>query len=346
MVVEFFTLVGLALGSAFTAELNDATRAWRAIETGSSAALTRSAAFEAAARSVSNWRLEAALGLDAPAQSLARLVAADPPATPRCIKLNNYWCVKRAGWAGEIAADAEGHVAFASALEGAVVAAMLLRRYYLVYRRRSAQAILSHWAPAQCGGIGGGSGRARGATGSAYLGAIAPHGIGNTLRARWLASHRPGFALAVKPAKAAGGPVQRLRRSVVAGRSLKMMAAPEIAVGMGERNALSEPIRLASLETSNLAPLLDGPSCSDESARVHNYALRVIEGVAAGPDEDLRLFAEDGSAGPNLARVMLNMAKVEIGPFAAQGALVAEAIEAEERRERGRGAALAPQRRE
>ena len=70
------------------------------------------------------------------------------PATPRCVKLNNYWCVKRAGWAGEIAADADGHVAFASALEGAMVAVMLLRRYYLVYDRHTAQAIISHWAPA------------------------------------------------------------------------------------------------------------------------------------------------------------------------------------------------------
>ncbi len=66
------------------------------------------------------------------------------------MKLNNYWCVKRARWAGEIAADAEGHVAFAPAIDGALAAVMLLRRYYLDYNRRSALAILSHWAPAQC----------------------------------------------------------------------------------------------------------------------------------------------------------------------------------------------------
>ena len=57
---------------------------------------------------------------------------------PRCVKLNNYWCIKRARWAGEIAADAEGHVAFASAIDGAIAAAILLRRYYIDYNRRSA----------------------------------------------------------------------------------------------------------------------------------------------------------------------------------------------------------------
>ena len=53
----------------------------------------------------------------------------EPARLPRCIRLNNYWCIKKAGWTGEVASDSEGHVAFSSSLEGAMVAVRLLRRY-------------------------------------------------------------------------------------------------------------------------------------------------------------------------------------------------------------------------
>ncbi len=99
-----------------------------------------------------DWRWQAAAGLDAsPGTRAAILLGRDPAAVSRCVRLNNYWCIKRGGWSGEIAADAEGHVAFASAAEGATVAALLLRRYYVDYGRHSALAIVSRWAPASCG---------------------------------------------------------------------------------------------------------------------------------------------------------------------------------------------------
>ncbi|WP_146030132.1 hypothetical protein [Methylocella silvestris] len=288
------------------------------------------ATFQPAPRAVSNWRFEAARNLDAPAAQLAKLVATDAP-SPRCVKLNNYWCIKKAGWAGEIAADADGHVAFASAAEGAVVAAMLLRRYYLVYNLRSAQAILSRWAPAQCGG--GALSRGRG--GGLQLGALAPRGIGNTLRARWLAAHRPGSALK-KTAKGAGpsAPTPKIRRSIIADRKMRMIEAPEIAVGMGERSgALQQPFKLASLEMPSLSPLLAAPTCVDETARIRQYALRAIEGVVSSPDDDLLLFTAAGDPGANLPLVMQNMAKVEIGPLAARFDLISAAVETEARRE-------------
>ena len=65
------------------------------------------------------------------------------------MRLNNYWRIKSARWNGKIASDAEGHVAFSSAHERAVVAAQLLRRYYVNYGHRSALAIVSRWAPSE-----------------------------------------------------------------------------------------------------------------------------------------------------------------------------------------------------
>jgi len=104
--------------------------------------------FLPAARSVSNWRAQAGGNLDlAPERAQALASGAEEKGVTRCVRLNNYWCVKGVGWNGMLAADAEGHVAFASAEEGAAVAALLLRRYYLSYSRRSAQAIVSRWAP-------------------------------------------------------------------------------------------------------------------------------------------------------------------------------------------------------
>jgi hypothetical protein len=337
MLLEIFSLVALAIAPALAAEataaLGASTSAVSVIQKAAPRGFDGGAAFLPLERAVSNWRFEAAQSLDLPAGPLARLIASAPPGTPRCVKLNNYWCIKRAGWAGEIAADAEGHVAFASAMEGAVVAAMLLRRYYLVYNRRSAQAILSRWAPAQCGGA---SPAPR--SGARLLGFLAPHGIANTLRARWLASHRPapggGKATSGAPGNAAP------RRSIVAARPIRLMPAPEIVVGMGEGQPAS--VKVVSLEIPNLAPLLAAPPCGGETARIHQYALRAIEGIVAGPDDDLQLFAADGAPGANLALLMQNMAKVEIGPFAARSDLIAAAIDVAARRDRESQSAAKP----
>jgi len=346
MVLELVSLFALAAGAAFPGEVDAAVatqkRVWAVLQEVSRTALIGDVSFRAAERTVSNWRVEAAQGLSSPPQSLAKLVAADPPGTPRCIKLNNYWCVKRAGWAGEIAADADGHVAFASAMEGAVVAVMLLRRYYLTYDRRSAQAIVSRWAPPQCDaprGIGRPSG-------VAHLDALTTHGIATTLRARWLASHLRGFAAPSTTAKPGAQTAARQRRTVVADRAVTMMAAPEIAVGMGERPdaqsaAEKATMRLAVALMIPIPSSHPGLACSDDSARIRQYALRAVEGTAVGPDDDLQLFAADGSPGTNLPTVMQNMAKVEIGPFAARNDLIAAAIQAEAQQDQARRSAAA-----
>jgi hypothetical protein len=269
--------------------------------------------FRPGKREVSNWRWEAIGNLDLPWAVITRLAAGhDAAAVTRCVRLNNYWCIKRAGWAGEIAADADGHVAFSSAIEGADVAALLLRRYYLDYGRRSALAIVSHWAPAECGFVSG-----RRGTGLAQVDHLATHGLRNTLRARFLASrgHRrgPGHAMA------------RLRRSVVPDRVTTLARAPSIAIGMGEREVKLPSLPLSS---STLAALVPTPvaSCAGDTQRIRAYATKTAEGVAPTVDADLKLFGPDGAPTANLARVMHNMSAVEIGPLGASEVLIRIAV--------------------
>jgi hypothetical protein len=275
--------------------------------------------FQSAMSAVSNWQAESKENLDLSSETKARLNStADAPSLPRCVKLNNYWCVKRARWAGEIAADAEGHVAFATALDGAVAAAMLLRRYYVDYERRSALAIVSHWAPAQCGGRATTPGRrAKLRTPETKaLSSLAPHGLQNTLRARWLSAHRRGLSgLADSPAP---------RRSIVPARPIEMLRAPEIALGMGESQRTS--IKIAALDFSVPATKPGFSLCGD-SIRIQNYALRAIEGVATLVTADLDLFPPEETSRTNLKRLLENMANVEIGPLKVRTELIAAAIE-------------------
>lgn len=274
-------------------------------------------------RAVSNWRMEAAFNLEA---SLARFAHA-PESLPRCVRLNNYWCVKSARWSGEIAADREGHVAFASAREGAIVAAQLLRRYYVDLGRRNADSIVSRWAPAECGlaprmvRVAGAAPGAR-----ARPDALSTRGVGNTLRARWLASRgKPGQRVAQpRPSRIAAAPAK------------PMIRAPAIAVGLGERPAPAaaepialRPVRLAALEPPEAARAsAPGPAaCPRETARLRAYAAKLAEGLAEGPRADLNLFDAAGLPTPALTRAMANMAAVEIGPLRAREALIASVVD-------------------
>jgi hypothetical protein len=280
------------------------------------------ATFDAARRALSNWPDEATENLDLSSKTKEDVASKKGvPEFPRCVMLNNYWCIKRARWAGEIAADAEGHVAFASAIDGAIAAAMLLRRYYLDFNRRSALAIVSRWAPPQCAGgtaALGKAGKPHKAR-SAMLAGLAPHGIQNTLHARWLAAHRQGFLRT--------GTAKTPRRSIVPSWPLALMRAPEIAVGMGEPKRAAIPLKkIAALDFAAPEAPVPGISCAGDNTRIQNYAARAIDGITTDPNGDLNLFAADGTAGANLPRLLQNMAKVEIGPWAAQAGLIAAAI--------------------
>jgi hypothetical protein len=269
-------------------------------------------------RAVSNWRLESARNLDAPLEALAKALTKDSAKLPRCVRLNNYWCVKSARWNGEIATDREGHVAFASAREGALVAAQLLRRYYVDLGRTSARAIVTRWAPAECGTLAAAPLRVARA-GATRPDALSTRGIGNTLRARWLAS------------KGKGGKV--VAASKIPTPRITLMRAPSIAPNLGESAkplpAMTAPlVRLASLGVPDKLPTVQSrlQSCPSESVRIRNYAAKVFEGVADGPDADLKLFDATGLPTPALARVMANMAAVEIGPMKPDFALIEKVV--------------------
>jgi len=283
------------------------------------ATMPDNARFFSAQRTVSNWRREALWSLSLPPPAFVQLAATKtkvPQGVSRCVKLNNYWCIKKAGWNGEIASDGEGHVAFASALEGAKVSVLLLRRYYIVYKLHSARAIVSRWAPAQCGGS---TAAGRALPLASVSRSLAPRGLQNTLRGRWLASHtRGGFKRK--------GAVASVRRSVVPDRTLRMMPAPEIAVGMGERSVPLKPIELGSLGLGKVPALPAISTCANDGPRLAAYARNAADGVTATPDDDLALFSDDGQPTPHLSKVMANMAAVEIGPLSVRNWLIDEAI--------------------
>ena len=298
---------------------------------GVAAAVLPDVTFRPRERAVSNWRTEAAAHLDASLGFTANvLLGRDPAQVSRCVRLNNYWCIKRAGWAGEIASDAEGHVAFASSAEGADVAALLLRRYYVDYGRKTALAIISRWAPASCGAPLAGRVTPRNTRAATAIRSAADHltthGLGSTLRARFLARGR----------RVAGGARRGLRRSIVPDRLIgKSMPAPAIAVGLGERPLSVGDLRLGSLPFAGLglgaAPTRtaadSGLSCLKDGVRIQNYAAKVAAGVSANATSDLHLFDDEGRPTPNLARVMHNMSAVEIGPLGATVGLIATAVD-------------------
>lgn len=289
-------------------------------------------------RAVDNWRAESAAWLEmTPAAAAKRALELEERDPARCVKLNNYWCVKRAGWNGEIAADAEGHVAFASAEEGAAVAALLLRRYYVDYKRRTARAIVERWAPPQCmpmvaravpGVPASREGMARMMPQRVVPMGLAPHGLQNTLRARWLAAHGRG---GVGPA-----PMRGARTA-----PLDMIATPSIMAGVDEprqkrskeprapkEEALDTVASLGALPSRApaLPPLTPMLSCTGELDRIANYAAHLAEGIAAGPNDDLFLFDTSGRPTGNLAKALANMAAVEIGPARPRMALVTAAV--------------------
>ncbi|MCX7899863.1 MAG: hypothetical protein N2444_07260 [Methylocystis sp.] len=308
-------------------------------------------------RAVDNWRQESALNLElTPLAAIRRVAELDNEKPARCVKLNNYWCVKSAGWPGQIASDAEGHVAFASAEESAAVAALLLRRYYVDYKLHSARAIVERWAPARCspiaappvarqtrpGAVVSRAGLARMLPQRIVPMGLAPFGIENTLRARWLAAHGRGGVAAPT-----SGDIARERkydeiiqrnarkesgaRRIEAGRaapqrdSVRLAPTPSIMEGVGE----SRPFPQAAIPKTVIdwsAPTGDVVSCSSELARIANYATSLAQGVGLDVNADLKLFDAAGQPTDNLARAMLNMAAVEIGPDRPRAFLVTAAV--------------------
>ncbi|MEF3367913.1 hypothetical protein V3H18_15370, partial [Methylocystis sp. 9N] len=115
---------------------------------------------------------------------------------------------------------------------------------------------------------------------------------------------------------------------------LDLLPAPSIMAGVSERRsspaAPPSPKRAASdADIAALpppAPPLGIPNCAGDVLRLANYAARVAEGVAAGPNDDLMLFTANGQPTDNLAKAMANMAAVEIGPARPREGLIRTAV--------------------
>ncbi|MGB5085966.1 MAG: hypothetical protein WBO09_15515, partial [Methylocystis silviterrae] len=152
---------------------------------------------------------------------------------------------------------------------------------------------------------------------------IAPRGIQNTLRARWLASHGRG-----------GVNLKTARRPLA--KPVDLMPAPSIMAGVSElparREKLAELIRpspqtsVVDLPPAPRLPPFGVSNCSGELARIATYAANMAQGVVGGANEDLALFTADGAPTENLAKVMANMAAVEIGPARPRDALIRIAV--------------------
>ncbi|MBF9233456.1 hypothetical protein [Microvirga alba] len=277
------------------------------------------ARYETETREVTNWRLQAADALEPkPIALMAALFKIERPVVTRCVKLNNYWCVKSARWDGELATDTEGHVGFVSADQGADAAATLLRRYYLQFNRKSALDIVRRWAPADCGV----------ATSFGGIASLAIKGIGNTLRARYLASHR-----SVKFTAQPGRGAKPGRVSMVMQATVPQYRVPDIAVGMGEhhRSPPAPPPRVkpvAPVKVATATPKANtATGCAPDEQRLRNYANAMVENLGIGPSDDLELFADDGTPLPNLSPVMLAMSAFELGLLRASPDLVGRAVQ-------------------
>jgi hypothetical protein len=266
-----------------------------------------------------------------PVVAMAALFKAERPFVTRCVKLNNYWCIKSARWNGELATDSEGHVGFVSADHGADAAATLLRRYYLEYKRKSALDIVRRWAPAECNV----------ATGLGGVAMLAVRGIGGTVRAQYLASRRKGGAVRYTAKAGPSGRPGRVSMVIPMAPKTPQFRVPSIAAGMGETpkpakpqqplvvarpKPARQPVTTASAAPQPAPKVQVAAACPSEEQRHRNYAGRMVEGLGVGPADDLKLFAEDGTPQPNLIRVMLAMSAFELGALRANPDLVEGAV--------------------
>lgn len=293
------------------------------------------ARYEPQERAVTNWRSEAIDALEPKTTIvLATLFKVERPFVTRCVKLNNYWCIKSARWNGELATDDEGHVGFASADHGAAAAALLLKRYYLEFNRKSALDIVRRWAPPECGI----------ATGIGDIAVLAVKGIGGTVRAQYLASHRKGNMVRYTAKNGPGGRPGRVSMIIPVVSKTPEYRVPDIAVGMGEKKPAKPPLISTSMRqkpvlqpkaAASAAPTMkpalaanpETAACAPDEQRLRNYAARMVDGLNLKPTDDLKLFTNDGTPLPNLTRVMLAMSSFELGALRASPDLVERAVQ-------------------
>lgn len=97
--------------------------------------------FDTSKYEVSNWREQASKSLEIDSAKL------DVLGEKRCVKLNNYWCLKDMNWNGSLGRDSDRHAAFQEAELGARAAARNLRTAYFLRGRKTAFEVMSTYAP-------------------------------------------------------------------------------------------------------------------------------------------------------------------------------------------------------
>lgn len=108
--------------------------------------------FNAVQKAVSNWPSEALTHLSVTQTGL------DNHKSLRCIKLNNYWCLKDIGWNGRLGRDSDSHTAFRNGYYAARAIVRNTRTAYFSHGRQSALELMKAYAPSSdC--IGSNAGR-------------------------------------------------------------------------------------------------------------------------------------------------------------------------------------------
>ncbi|NKC11708.1 MAG: hypothetical protein GKR94_05745 [Gammaproteobacteria bacterium] len=97
--------------------------------------------YDLESRLVNNWKSEAISHLIITEQQLER------HKTVRCMKLNNYWCLKDFGWKGRLGKDSDHHTAFKTGFWAARAIVRNTRTAYIRRKRKSAFQIMEAYAP-------------------------------------------------------------------------------------------------------------------------------------------------------------------------------------------------------
>ncbi|MDF2811615.1 MAG: hypothetical protein K0S56_2646, partial [Microvirga sp.] len=136
-------------------------------------------------------------------------------------------------------------------------------------------------------------------------------------------------------AKGRGGKPGRV--SMVIPLKTPQYRVPDIAVGMGEKSKPPAPKMEAAprpkakaaapaVKTAS-APKPAVAACAPDEQRLRNYAERMVGDLDLGPNDDLKLFAADGTPLPNLTAVMAAMSSFELGMLRPGAALIEGAVQ-------------------
>ena len=279
------------------------------------------ARYDAEAREISNWRTETLAALEPkPVAIAAALLNADRPVITRCVKLNNYWCIKSARWDGEIGRIPKAMWASPPPTTG-------LTRRLICCGATTSNSIEN--PPS----ISSADGRRRNATSPPASAALRcwPSGASAAPCGRSYLASRRGKGVTTFTVTGRGGKPGRV--SMV--HSDQNTAIPGARYrgrnGREAKPTATKPFQRpkcgkASRRPPKIASAAPVAACAPDEQRLRNYASRMVVGLKVGPTDDLQLFARDGMPSENLAAVMTAMASFELGMLRPTDALIDAAL--------------------